>query len=49
MSDLIEGVLDFISYGVETGDFKEEDIQKGITAITDWVTLMMNQKKDLVN
>ena len=49
MSDLIEGVLDFISYGVESGDFKEEDIQKGITAITDWVSLMMNQEKEYLN
>ena len=49
MSDLIEGVLDFISYGVESGDFKEEDIQKGITAITSWVSLMMNQEKEYIN
>ena len=49
MSDLIDGVLDFISYGVESGDFKEEDIQKGITAITDWVSLMMNQEKEYLN
>ena len=49
MSDLIEGVLDFMVYGVESGDFKEEDIEKGVSAITDWVSLMMNQKKDLVN
>ena len=49
MSDLIQGVLDFISYGVESGDFKEEDIQKGMTAITDWVSLMMNQEKEYLN
>ena len=49
MSDLIEGVLDFMVYGVGSGDFKEEDIEKGVSAITDWVSLMMNQKKDLVN
>ena len=49
MSDLIQGVLDFISYGVESGEFKEEDIQKGVTAITDWVSLMMNQEKEYLN
>ena len=49
MSDLVLGVSDFISYGVESGDFKEKDVQKGITAITDWISLMMNQEKDLPN
>lgn len=49
MSDLIQGVLDFIVYGVESGDFKEEDIQKGVSAITDWVSLMMNQEKEPIN
>jgi hypothetical protein len=49
MSDLMQGVLDFVAYGVESGDFKEEDIQKGVTAITDWVSLMMNQEKEYLN
>ena len=49
MSELLQGMVDFISHGVKSGEFKESDIQKAITAITDWVSLAMNQKKDLVN
>jgi len=49
MSELIQGVIEFVAYGVESGDFKEQDIQKAITAITDWVSLMMNQEKEYLN
>ena len=49
MSELIQGVIEFVAYGVESGDFKEQDIQKAITAITDWVSLMINQEKEYLN
>jgi hypothetical protein len=49
MSDLLQGMIDFISYGVKSGEFKDSHVQKAITAITDWVSLAMNQKKDLLN
>ena len=49
LSDLIEPIVEFVNYGIESGDFKEKDTQKGIEAVTDWLSLSMNQKKDLVN
>ena len=41
--------MEFVSYGIESNTFKNEDIQKGIEAVTDWISLSMNQKKDLTN
>ena len=38
-----------ISYGVKSGIFKDDDIEKGIKAITDWISLSMNQEQDLIN
>ena len=49
LSDLIEPIVEFVNYGVETGDFKEEDVQKAIKGMTDWISLMMNQKKEYLN
>jgi hypothetical protein len=49
LSDIIEPVVEFVSYGIESNTFKNEDIQKGIEAVTDWISLSMNQKKDLTN
>ena len=49
MSDLLEPVVEMISYGIKSGVFEEEDIQKGVEAVTDWLSLSMNQKKDLMN
>ena len=49
LSELLDPVVEMVSYGMESGIFKEGDIQKGIEAITDWISLSMNQKKDLIN
>jgi hypothetical protein len=49
LSDLLNPVVDFVSSGINSGTFEEEDIQKGLEAVTDWVSLAMNQKKDLMN
>ena len=47
LSDLIEPAVEFISYGIKSGDFEEEDMNTALTAITNWVSLEMNQKKEL--
>ena len=49
LSHLLNPVVDFVSSGINSGTFEEEDIQKGLEAVTDWVSLAMNQKKDLMN
>jgi hypothetical protein len=49
LSHLIEPVIEFVGHGVKSGTFEEEDIQKGIKAITDWLSLSMNQQTTLVN
>ena len=49
LTHLLNPVVDFVSSGIDSGTFDEEDIQKGLEAVTDWVSLAMNQKKDLVN
>ena len=49
LSDLIEPVIEFVSYGLKSGTFKEEDTQKGIEAITNWLSLAMNQYKEPIN
>ena len=49
LSHLLNPVVDFVSSGINSGTFEEEDIQKGLEAVTDWVSLEMNQKKELVN
>ena len=42
-------MVDMVSYGVKSGIFKDDDIEKGIKAITDWISLSMNQEQDLIN
>ncbi len=49
LSHLLDPVVDMVSYGIKSGVFKDGDVEKGITAITDWISLSMNQKKDLMN
>jgi len=49
LSDLIEPAIEFVSSGIKSGDFEEEDMNTALTAITNWVSLEMNQKKELVN
>ena len=49
LSDLIEPTIEFVSSGIKSGDFEEEDMNTALTAITNWVSLEMNQKKELVN
>ena len=49
LSELLDPVVEMVSYGMESGVFKEGDVQKGIEAITDWISLSMNQEKDLMN
>ena len=49
MSDLLEPAVEMVSYGIKDGIFSEGDIQKAIEAVTDWLSLSMNQKKDLMN
>ena len=49
LSHLLNPVVDFVNSGINAGAFEEEDIQKGLEAVTDWVSLAMNQKKDLMN
>jgi len=49
LSELLDPVVDMVSYGIKNGIFKEGDVQKGIEAITDWISLSMNQEKDLMN
>ena len=49
LSDLIEPVIEFVGYGLKSGTFKEEDTQKGIEAITNWLSLAMNQYKEPIN
>ena len=49
LSDLIEPVIEFVGYGLKSGTFKEEDTQKGIEAITSWLSLAMNQYKEPIN
>ena len=49
LSDLLDPVVDMVSYGVKSGIFKDDDIEKGIKAITDWISLSMNQEQDLIN
>lgn len=49
LSHLINPVVEFVDYGIKSGTFEYEDIQQGIKAITDWISLEMNQKKELPN
>jgi len=49
LSHLLDPVVDMVSYGIKSGVFEEGDIQKGIEAITDWLSLTMNQRKDVIN
>jgi hypothetical protein len=49
LSHLIDPVVEFIDYGIKSGTFEEGDIHQGIKSITDWISLEMNQKKDLPN
>ena len=49
LSDLIEPAVEFVSSGIKSGDFEKGDMNTALTAITNWVSLEMNQKKDLVN
>ena len=49
LSHLIDPVVEFVNYGVKSGTFEESDIQKGIEAITEWLSLSMNQKTDYIN
>ena len=49
LSDLIEPAIEFVASGIKSGDFEEEDMNTALTAITNWVSLAMNQKKELVN
>ena len=49
MSDLLEPAVEMVSYGIKDGIFSEGDIQKAIEAVTDWLSLSMNQKKPLMN
>ena len=45
LSDLLEPAVEFVSSGIKSGDFEEEDMNTALTAITNWVSLEMNQKK----
>ena len=49
LSHLLDPVVDMVSYGIKSGVFEEGDVQKGIEAITDWISLSMNQEQDLIN
>tara|TARA_R110002012_G_scaffold289936_1_gene483334 strand:+ start:18 stop:1817 length:1800 start_codon:yes stop_codon:yes gene_type:complete len=49
LSDLLEPAVEMVSYGIKSGVFEEEDIQKAIEAVTDWLSLSMNQEVDLMN
>ena len=49
MSDLLEPAVEMVSYGIKDGIFSEGDIQKAIEAVTDWLSLSMNQRKDVIN
>jgi len=49
LSHLIDPVVEFVNYGVQSGTFEEGDIQKGMEAITQWLSLAMNQKIDYIN
>jgi hypothetical protein len=49
LSHLLDPVVEFINYGIKSGSFEEGDIQKGMEAITDWLSLAMNQKTDYIN
>ncbi len=49
LSHLLDPVVDMVSYGIKSGIFKDSDIEKGIKAITDWISLTMNQEQDLIN
>ena len=49
LSDLIEPAVEFVSTGIKSGDFEEEDMNTALTAITNWISLEMNQKKELMN
>ena len=49
LSHLLNPVVEFVSSGINSGTFEEEDIEKGLQAVTDWISLAMNQKKDLMN
>ena len=49
LSHLLNPVVDFVNSGIDSGTFDNEDIQKGIEAVTDWLSLSMNQKKEYIN
>ena len=49
MSDLLEPAVEMVSYGIKSGVFEDGDIQKAIEAVTDWLSLSMNQERDLIN
>jgi len=49
LSHLLDPVVEFVEYGIKSGTFTKDDIQKGIEAITDWLSLTMNQRKDVIN
>ena len=49
LSDLLEPAVEFVSSGIKSGDFDEEDMNTALTAITNWISLEMNQKKEYLN
>ena len=49
LSDLLEPAIEMVSYGIKSGVFEDGDIQKAIEAVTDWLSLSMNQEIDLIN
>ena len=49
LSHILEPVVEFMSYGMESGDFTGVDMQKGVEAVTDWLSLTINQEKHLPN
>jgi len=49
LSDLLEPAVEMVSYGIKSGVFEDGDIQKAIEAVTDWLSLSMNQEIDLIN
>ena len=49
LSDLLTPITDFLSVGIQDGTFTSKDIDKAISAVTDWVSLELNKKQPLLN
>jgi len=49
ISNLLAPITDFLSVGIEDGIFTPKDVDRAISAVTDWLSLELNKKQPLLN